>query len=182
MQPKATALVVPEPDPRGKPIMEIVEGAPTTETRYVGRYSGYRHDSTLRDIDNLTALDPSLAGLTFELCSYTKETNALGEPTGRRYRCFKMTEEGFTLLAMGFLGAEASKLKRAFFAKFAEMHHSLRDEHNAYAKLNGSTELRRLLLSYCQKVEVLEKKVMVLKGYPPICCPLPRPGPPGSGL
>ena len=57
------------------------------------------------------------------------------DPTGRSLRCFHMTRDGFSLLAMGFTGKRALEFKLGFIQAFNAMEDELRSQH--IKKLSG---------------------------------------------
>ena len=52
---------------------------------------------------------------------------------GKQYPCYNLTRDGFTMVAMGFTGAEAVRFKELYIAKFNEMERFLTSK--ALAKL-----------------------------------------------
>jgi len=52
---------------------------------------------------------------------------------GKQYPCYNLTRDGFTMVAMGFTGAEAVRFKELYIAKFNEMERLLTSR--ALAKL-----------------------------------------------
>jgi Rha family phage regulatory protein len=63
--------------------------------------------------------DADWASRNFARCSYVDPKN------NQTLRCFKMTLEGFTMLAMGFTGPEAFKFKLAYIRAFEDMRTAL---------------------------------------------------------
>ena len=95
--------------------LTAVNGIPTTTSLDVARHFGKRHDNVLRDIRALIAQLPDGGVLNFEETPYTDIQN------GNIYTAYRLTKDGFTLLAMGFTGAEALKFKLAYIAAFNAM-------------------------------------------------------------
>lgn len=79
-----------------------------------------RHDSVLRDIDNILKSDSTI--LWSELFKETTYVNS----RGKTYRCFDMNRDGFSLLAMGFTGKEALTWKLKYIEAFNRMEESLK--------------------------------------------------------
>lgn len=81
---------------------------------------GKRHDNVLADIRKIIeADDDGFALLNFQECSYTNENN-------REMPMYVMSKDGFVLLVMGYTGAEAMRMKKAYIARFNEMEEQLR--------------------------------------------------------
>lgn len=117
-QPKGTDVTTTELTP----IVVAKMGRAICNSRTVADLFGKRHDNVLRDIDSLISTAPECA-LIFE----GTHTNSLMPNGGKRaVRSFDMTEDGFTLLAMGFTGAKALQFKLAYIAAFNEMEAKLR--------------------------------------------------------
>ncbi|GAA5617534.1 hypothetical protein Brsp03_01682 [Brucella sp. NBRC 12951] len=83
-----------------QPIVSVKDGKVFANSKDVADYFGKRHDNVLRDVDTLIGTASSTA-LSFEECPYRVSDG------GRYYRAFKMTRDGFTLLAMGSTGKKA---------------------------------------------------------------------------
>ena len=81
---------------------------------------GKRHDSVLRDIDNLIKSDSTI--LWNEMFKETTYKNN----RGKTYRCFDMDRDGFSLLCMGFTGKEALEWKLKYIKAFNEMEEKLK--------------------------------------------------------
>lgn len=85
---------------------------------YVAKFSEKEHKNVLRDIDAILAPDsgfsPEFGRLNFEPTSYKDQQN-------RKQRCYAITRDGFTALAMGFTGKKAAKFKELYIRRFNEM-------------------------------------------------------------
>ncbi|STQ92093.1 Rha family transcriptional regulator [Helicobacter fennelliae] len=79
------------------------------------------HKNVLRDIDNILEdlNDKDFAKLNFELSFYTRET---GNGTIREYPYYKLTRDGFSILAMGFTGRKALEWKVSFINAFNQIY------------------------------------------------------------
>ena len=78
---------------------------------------GKRHADVLRAIDDLISqLETTQRNFAF---------SEYRDPTGRALRCVTMDRDGFTLLAMGFTGADALKWKLAYIQAFNAMEATL---------------------------------------------------------
>lgn len=73
------------------------------------------HKDVLRAIDRITSeVDAEFAERNFVPSTYT-------DASGKANRCFKLTRDGLSLLAMGFTGHEAMKWKLVYIKAFNEM-------------------------------------------------------------
>ncbi len=101
------------------PALTIVDGKPTTLSTDVARHFGKRHDNVVRDIENLRAqLDPDHL-LNFEETEQSRSSPLNGAPISAR--AYRLTRDGFTLLAMGFTGKKALAFKLAYIDAFNRM-------------------------------------------------------------
>lgn len=71
------------------------------------------HRNVLRDIDKLECSDEFRA-LNYEPTTYLSSQ-------GHKKRCYNMTRDGFTFLAMGYTGKKAAAFKEAYIKRFNEM-------------------------------------------------------------
>src|SRR5690606_24128551 len=102
------------------PIVFAKNGEVFAGSRDVAEYFGKEHRSVLASIDKLLTQDAELALHDFVQGVYLRpETGA------QEHRCFEMTRDGFTLLAMGFTGAKALKWKKAYIRAFNVMEQQL---------------------------------------------------------
>jgi Rha family phage regulatory protein len=88
-------------------------GIVTADSLGVADHFGKQHPHVMRDIDQLQK-DLSNFGEMFFESTYQ-------DSYGRNQRCFNMTRDGFTLLAMGFTGSEALHWKVAYMKAFNEL-------------------------------------------------------------
>jgi len=91
---------------------------PRVDSRFVAAFFEKEHKNVLRDVDALRQPDsgfsPEFGRLNFEPSSYLNQQN-------KRQRCYAMTRDGFTALAMGFTGKKAAQFKEAYIRRFNEM-------------------------------------------------------------
>lgn len=89
-----------------------------TDSINVAEHFGKRHDHVLRDIDRLVE---QMGGLPkFGETPLFQEVPNVDE-TGRRFRKFLMTRDGFSLLVMGFTGRKALAWKLRYIEAFDAM-------------------------------------------------------------
>nr|WP_314707247.1 Rha family transcriptional regulator [uncultured Comamonas sp.] len=102
-----------------RPELSIHDGTVTTTSAQVAQFFGKRHDNVLRAIRVLLregASEDYLLNFEEVIMDFTNGKG--GVQSGTAYR---MTREGFMLLAMGFTGKEALRWKLAFIAAFNRM-------------------------------------------------------------
>jgi Rha family phage regulatory protein len=101
------------------PTLAVVDGVPTTTSVDVARHFSRDHKSVLRAVEILMAQLPEDARRNFAPSEYT-------DPTGRTLPAYRLTRDGFTLLAMGFTGKKALAFKLAYIDAFNRMEAQLR--------------------------------------------------------
>ncbi|WP_024348457.1 Rha family transcriptional regulator [Lacrimispora indolis] len=100
-------------------ILQNKDGMVTASSLEVAKKFGKRHDSILRDIDNLIKTDSTI--LWSEMFIETTYKSR-----GKDYRRFDMTRDGFSLLAMGFTGSKAIQWKIKYINAFNTMEEKLK--------------------------------------------------------
>ena len=100
------------------PDLEIIEGEITTTSNQVAEHFGKSHKVVLRAIRNLLSELPedyrrNFAPVTIEFIN--------GKGGTQQAPAYRMTRDGFTLLAMGFTGKEAMQWKVAYLTAFNQM-------------------------------------------------------------
>ena len=91
-----------------------IDGQPMTDSLKVAARFGKRHDNALKAIRAISAIQPEFAALNFEESAF-KDKNGRGRPM------FRMTKNGFAMLAMGFTGAAAMQWKVLYITAFDRM-------------------------------------------------------------
>lgn len=100
------------------PELTVVDGVPTTTSLDVARHFGKRHANVCRAIRDLIAQLPTDHALNFELMVVEVD---IGSGATRPDPAYRITRDGFTLLAMGFTGARALEFKLAYLDAFNRM-------------------------------------------------------------
>ena len=104
------------------PALTIVDGQPTTTSNEVAQHFGKQHKHVLDKIAALLAdLPTEFAGPNFRLSEFT-------DSTGRTLPAYRLTRDGFTLLAMGFTGKKALAFKLAYIDAFNRMEAELQKQ------------------------------------------------------
>lgn len=98
------------------PVVSIVNNTVTALSTDVARFFEKLHKNVVRDIESLLSQLPDSAKLNFELCFENSELQ-----NGKPLKRYRMTRDGFVLLAMGFTGAKALQIKLLWLDKFNEM-------------------------------------------------------------
>lgn len=92
--------------------LAVVNGQPTTTSLDVARHFAKLHDDVLRRIRSLLSQLPAdFTDRNFAGSDYT-------DSTGRKLPMYRLTRDGFALLAMGFTGAKALQFKMAYIDAF----------------------------------------------------------------
>lgn len=100
-------------------ILENRNGKILVSSLDVAEKFGKRHDSILRDIDNLISDSTKVWSEMFIESSYKNER-------GKIYRCFDMNRDAFSLLCMGFNGKKALEWKLKYIDAFNKMEEKLK--------------------------------------------------------
>lgn len=96
-------------------VLSVVDGKPTTTSHDVARHFGKMHNEVLRRIANLLEQLPAdFTERNFALSEYT-------DTSGRTLPAYRITRDGFMLLAMGFTGKKALQFKLAYIDAFNTM-------------------------------------------------------------
>lgn len=115
-------LIVGEalPDVGDQPRLFLNDGRPFATSLDVAAHFGKAHKHVLRDIDRLLEdLGPDFGRSNFGPSSYLNQQN-------KQQRCFNLSRDGFTLLAMGSTGADAVSWKVRYLEAFNAMETELR--------------------------------------------------------
>lgn len=92
-----------------------IEGQPMTDSLKVAARFGKEHHRVLRAIRDLVKSAPKeFTDANFGVSDYT-------DPTGRKLPMYRMTKNGFSMLAMGFTGAAAMQWKVLYITAFDRM-------------------------------------------------------------
>lgn len=146
-----------------------------TDSLKVAEYFGKRHDNLLQRIENL-GCSKEFNALNFKAAKYT-------DSKGEKRPMFLMTQDGFTLLAMGFTGKKAMQFKEAYIKKFNQMKSwitSRANLKNDQRRLNDAIKFsiekqgkddphaysRENNLVYCVALGMSKKKWLAMQGLP----------------
>lgn len=112
------------------------DGEVFADSRQVGTRFGKRHDNVMRDIEKISSnLSRSPKPMFFKA--------ELPDSYGRMQPAYEMTEEGFTLLVMGFTGEEAMSWKLRYIRAFNLMRAELLNRANRRQAVRQDTKKRR---------------------------------------
>lgn len=106
-----------------QPELSVHDGYVTTTSLQVAQFFNKRHRDVMRAIKNLLAELPESDARNFAQTSVETKIEGAANTQGatRQDPAYRMTREGFMLLAMGFTGKEALRWKLAFIAAFNRM-------------------------------------------------------------
>jgi len=121
--------------------VSLSNGRPMTLSQSVAEVFEKEHFNVLRDIDGLGC------SAEFRRLNFEATFRAVPGPNGatRQERCFEMTKDGFTILAMGYTGAKAMQFKEAYIQRFNEMEAQLQA---SQPTLTDRLRSSRFLLSF----------------------------------
>lgn len=115
-----------------RPRLVLSEGRFVCDSRDIAVHFGKQHKNVLRDIDKVLEELGEFGRLNFEPSSYRNDQNKV-------QRAFLLTRDGFTILAMGFTGAEAMAWK----VKYIDAFNLMEDELRRIATPTISTDLSK---------------------------------------
>lgn len=136
---------------------------PAVTSLQVAEAFGKQHSHVLRDLRNIIENDEDGFALSnFGECSYTNENN-------REMPMYAMSKDGFVLLVMGYTGAEAMRLKKAYITEFnrmeAELQNRLPDVPNfsnpALAARAWADQYERRQIAEAQRDEAIRTKAQI---------------------
>lgn len=132
-------------------LVYIHQNRTITNSKLLAEHFGKEHRNVLRDIRRIVAdmQDPEFIQLNFEL----KEINTL---QGLETDCYEMTQDGFTLVAMGFTGKKALGYKKQYIQEFNRMSQELL-KHGQSPKSN--LDLLKLAVQDLERLEA-EKSIL----------------------
>ena len=121
--------------------IENIEGNLRVSSRLIAEHFEKRHDSVLRDIENLISNigSPQNCGSLHEEDIDEKSVDLFKKSTYQHpqnkqwYKEYLINRDGFTLLAMGFTGKKALEWKLKYIEAFNKMEEELR-KNNEYTK------------------------------------------------
>jgi Rha family phage regulatory protein len=121
--------------------LTVIDGQATTTSNEVARHFGKQHKDVLEKIAALSQeVDPAFSERNFPPSEYT-------DSTGRTLPAYRITRDGFTLLAMGFTGKKALAFKLAYIEAFNRMEAALHHRSPATEAAAMAIDPRALLLS-----------------------------------
>lgn len=95
-------------------------GTLVVDSREVAKNFEKRHDHVLNSIENIITENPGLIEVYFFRGHYKSGT-------GKSYKRYLMTRDGFTLLAMGFTGKKALEWKLKYIEAFNAMEETIKN-------------------------------------------------------
>lgn len=117
-------------------LVSLHDGRPVCSSIALAEKFSKQHKNILRAIDQVRQqCGPEFDRLNFAPISYADES-------GRTYRAYEMTRDGFSLVAMGFTGATATKWKIDYIDAFNAMEREIRGlrPSDEIAALRGDVE------------------------------------------
>lgn len=118
-------------------VVAVRDGIVTTLSTDVAAVFGKQHKNVIRDIENIVANLSESRRLNFELCF---ENNALAN--GKPIKRYRLTRDGFMILAMGFTGEKAMEFKWQYIDAFNAMEKKLREGGERSATITPAEQLQ----------------------------------------
>lgn len=139
------------------------EGQPVVSSREVANNFGKKHKHVLESIENIKAENSAVTKMFIE--------SSYKAGTGKNYKEYLLTRDGFSLLVMGFTGAKALQWKLKYIEAFNKMEQYIKEQKpklpTTYKEalqhlLVQVEENERLALENKQQTKVIEKQSEVI--------------------
>lgn len=88
----------------------MTSGVPCVSSLQVAEDFGKQHKNVVQAIENIKAENSAVTPMFIE--------SSYQAGTGKRYKCYDITRDGFSLLVMGFTGKEALDWKLRYIEAF----------------------------------------------------------------
>jgi len=140
-----------------KTLVFVENDRPVTDSLTVADTFGKEHKHVMRDIKELGCSE-EFGRSNFGLSSYTSAQ-------GKNLPKYIMTEQGFTLVVMGYTGKEAMQFKEAYITEFERMREQLSQAQTAvtYKLPQTFKEALLALVVEVEKTEQLEAEKLMLQ-------------------
>jgi Rha family phage regulatory protein len=121
------------------PALTVIDGKAVVTSLHIAQVFGKVHKNVLQNIEVLLAdCPPEFSRLNFQPSDYTDER-------GKVQPMYNLTRDGFTVLAMGFIGAKALEFKIAYINAFSRLEKSLVEMLEGTGQtLNGNQSFKAL--------------------------------------
>lgn len=161
-------------------LITVVNGKPVVTSKQIADHFGKIHRDVMRAIRNELETAGDFGVRNFALSSYISLQN-------KRLECYEMTRDGFSLIAMGFIGEEAQQWKIKYIEAFNAMERELvsgnakfgsvmdalndacrlmeSDKQKASVFGQGLHEWRKLRKEHMERVEKLHTDVQLLLNF-----------------
>lgn len=139
------------------PDLVIVDGQITTTSQQVAEHFGKQHKLVLRAIRGLMQQIPAE-----HQCNFAPMTEAIvvGGGAKRQSPYFRITRDGFTLLAMGFTGKEAMHWKLAYIDAFNKMEAQLLAQAAKAQPVQASLDYDRISPAQAQDLKQIVQAIV----------------------
>ncbi|MGL5151138.1 MAG: Rha family transcriptional regulator [Clostridium sp.] len=129
--------------------IENLDGQLVVTSRQVSEDFGKRHSDVIEKIEELIKTENSVMTMFIE--------SSYKAGTGKNYKEYLITKDGFSLLVMGFTGAKALEWKLKYINAFNKMEEALK---NPYKNLSPEVQA---IFALDQKQQEVEKRVHKLE-------------------
>ena len=115
-------------------LVHVENGKVTVTSKQVADHFGKIHRDVMRAIRNELETAGDFGVRNFALSSYTSLQN-------KKLECYEMTRDGFSLIAMGFIGDKAQQWKIKYIEAFNQMEKMLSGEDSVMRQFDKAIKL-----------------------------------------
>lgn len=133
----------------------IENNRPVTDSLMVSETFSKSHDKVLRDIRELGCSEE------FRLANFGESSYVNGQ--GRETPKFILTEQGFTMLVMGYTGKRAFEFKEKYIAEFHQMREVMASKVIPLDERTIRMELLKTALEHDERIDKVEVEVKQLR-------------------
>lgn len=149
-------------------VIKKIDGELVVTSRQVAEDFGKEHKNVIQGIENIKAENSAVTKMFIE--------SSYKAGTGKNYKEYMLTRDGFSLLVMGFTGSKALEWKLKYIEAFNKMEEHIKGQ--AFNTSRLSKELQAILMLDEKTVEMdnritsLEERMTIETGAQKVLCDL----------
>ncbi len=134
----------------GEIIITDTNGLLTVSSLQVARDFGKEHKNVVQSIENIKAENSAVTPMFIE--------SAYKAGTGKNYKCYELTRDGFSLLVMGFTGKKALEWKLKYIEAFNKMEQMIREHQKQLSPIEMIASIANNAVEMERKQKLIEAK------------------------